>query len=146
MWMVPLMNDLGLLASWQVMQGDAEFFNVTKSFHNALQGRPIAIKPRLLDPIWTVCRRNAQAMQDELQDADYVFIHDPQPVAIARQLCKRRGRWIWRCHIDVSRPYRQVWKFLRDFIREYDASVFSLPAFAQPLPHPQYVIRLASIR
>ena len=139
-WMVPLMNDLGLRASWQVMQGEGEFFNVTKSFHNALQGKPIVIKPRLLETYQDVCRQNAKVMQEELQDADFVFVHDPQPLAIARSLAPRRGKWIWRCHIDVSQPHRPVWKFLRDFIREYDASIFSLPSFAQPLPHPQYMI------
>ncbi|HDO30900.1 MAG TPA: glycosyltransferase, partial [Desulfobacteraceae bacterium] len=52
----------------------------------------------------------------------------------------RRGKWIWRCHIDVSRPFRPVWKYLRRFVREYDASIFSLAGFAQTLPHPQYII------
>ncbi|HET6372833.1 MAG TPA: glycosyltransferase, partial [Candidatus Polarisedimenticolia bacterium] len=53
---------------------------------------------------------------------------------------KRDSTWIWRCHVDVSRPHRPVWKFLRSFVGEYDASIFSLAAFAQPLPHPQYLI------
>jgi trehalose synthase len=140
MWMIPLMNELGLRASWQVLQGDTEFFNITKSFHNALQGKSIAIKPRLLDHFQDVCRQNAQAMREELQNADFVFIHDLQPVAIAPHIDHRRGKWVWRCHIDVSQPHRPAWKFLRDFIRDYDASIFSLPAFAQPLPHPQYII------
>jgi len=138
--MVPLMKDLGLRASWHVMEGDAEFFGVTKSFHNALQGKQVFIKPRLLELYKDVCRQNAQVLREELQEADFVFIHDPQPAAIAPQIGRRRGKWIWRCHIDVSQPYRPVWKLLRDFLRDYDASIFSLPAFAQPLPHPQYII------
>lgn len=55
-------------------------------------------------------------------------------------LPRRQGKWIWRCHIDIHRPYRPVWRYLRNFVCGYDASVFSLPAFAQPLPHPQYII------
>jgi trehalose synthase len=52
----------------------------------------------------------------------------------------RKGKWIWRCHIDASRPFRPVWKYLRNFIKNYDASIYSLPAFAQPMPHPLYII------
>ena len=75
-----------------------------------------------------------------LEDADFVFVHDPQPAALLRFCPDRRGRWIWRCHIDVSRPHRPIWKLIRDLVRPFDASIFSLAAFAQPLPHPQYLI------
>ena len=69
-----------------------------------------------------------------------MFIHDPQPAAMLRSYPSGEGKWIWRCHIDVRRPYRPVWKYLRPFVADYDASIFSLPEFAQPLPHPQYLI------
>jgi trehalose synthase len=139
-WLVPLMRELGLDASWETIEGHADFFAATKGFHNALQGRPIDIPRRLLDGYLEVNRENARRLGARLEDADFVFIHDPQPAALLRFCPARRGRWIWRCHIDVSRPHRPVWKFLRDLVRGYDASVFSLAAFAQPLPHPQYII------
>ncbi len=40
----------------------------------------------------------------------------------------------------MSRPYRPVWRYLRDYVAAYDASIFSLAAFSQPLPHPSYLI------
>lgn len=69
-----------------------------------------------------------------------MFIHDPQPAALLNYTPNRKGKWIWRCHIDVSRPYRPIWKYLRQFVENYDASIWSLAEFAQPLPHPMYLI------
>ena len=83
---------------------------------------------------------NAERLRETLNDADYVFIHDPQPAALLEHFPQRKGKWLWRFHIDASRPYRPVWKYLRQFVAGYDASIFSLPEFAQPLPHPQYII------
>ena len=85
-------------------------------------------------------RRNAEKLKDILGDADYVFIHDPQPAALIHSFPKRKGKWVWRCHIDVSAPNKSVWKFIKEQVSAYDASVFSLPDFAQKLPHPQFLI------
>jgi trehalose synthase len=138
--LVPLMREVGLEARWEVISGDADFFAVTKSFHNALQGNRIEISRRLLDHYLEVNRDAAQRLAGELKEADFVFIHDPQPAALLRFTAERSGKWIWRCHIDVSRPHRPIWKFLRGEVEAYDASIFSLAAFAQPLPNPQYLI------
>jgi trehalose synthase len=138
--LVPLMRELGLDTAWEVIHGDGAFFFVTKSFHNALQGTPAEIPPHLLQHYEAVNHDTAGRLAAALIDADFVFIHDPQPAALLRHLPRRRGKWIWRCHIDVSRPHRPVWKYLREFLRPFDASIFSLPAFAQPLPHPQFLI------
>ena len=138
--LVPLKRELGIDASWEIVEGNPEFFSVTKRFHNGLQGAPVEINSKLLDAYLEVNRRNAERLAPKLKDADFVLIHDPQPAAFIRFFEDRKGKWIWRCHIDVSRPDRAIWKYLRDFVRQYDASVFSLAAFAQPLAHPQYLI------
>lgn len=138
--LVPLMRELGIDASWELIEGDADFYATTKTFHNALQGNRVDVSRRALDSYEATNRDNAARLRPALGGADFVFIHDPQPAALLRHQETRAGKWIWRCHIDVSRPHRPVWKYLRDYVREYDASVFSLAAFAQPLPHPQYLI------
>lgn len=138
--LVPLMRELGLDASWQVIQGDDLFFQCTKGMHNALQGNQIPISETLLNHYTDVNASNADELRADLDDADFVFIHDPQPAPLLNLCPNRKGKWIWRCHIDVSHPYRPVWKFLRDFLSSYDASIFSLAAFAQVLPHPQYIV------
>lgn len=139
-WLVALKQELGIGASWEVIEGTSEFFVTTKSFHNALQGDAVNIPKRDLDAYVEVNRENARRLAPILVDADFVFIHDPQPAALLAFCPHRRGKWIWRCHIDLARPYRRVWMFLRDSVRAYDASIFSLASFARPLPHPQYLI------
>ncbi len=138
--LVPMMGDLGLDVSWEVIKGNPDFFRCTKGFHNAIQGFKVDLPPDMLKTYETVNAENAEALRSVLEDADFVFIHDPQPAALLNFCPNRRGKWIWRCHIDCSRPYRPVWKYLRGWVQGYDASIFSLAEFAQPLPYPQYLI------
>jgi trehalose synthase len=139
-WLIPLKVELGLRATWKVITGDESFFQCTKSFHNGLQGNQAPIAQSLLGSYEAANRRCAEELRSELEDADFVFIHDPQPAALLNYTPNRKGKWIWRCHIDVSRPYRPIWKYLRQFVENYDASIWSLAEFAQPLPHPMYLI------
>jgi len=138
--LVPLSNELGLETSWEVISGGEEFYQCTKSMHNALQGNRVHIPAPLLAAYERTNEANAETLRAKLSEADFVFIHDPQPAGILDLCPERRGKWVWRCHIDASHPYRPVWKYLRGKVDNYDASIFSLPAFAQPLPHPQYII------
>jgi trehalose synthase len=140
MCLIPLKRELGIDASWEVVRGTPEFFGATKGFHNGLQGQPVAHSRKIEEVYEEVNRDNAKRLRPVLEAADFVFIHDPQPAPLLRFCPNRRGKWIWRCHVDVSRPYRAVWKYLRGFVAGYDASIFSLAAFAQPLPHNQYLI------
>jgi trehalose synthase len=138
--LVPLMNELGLNTRWEVIEGDGDFYRCTKGIHNALQGNRVIIPDKLIRAFEQTNAVNAERLRSVLERADVVFVHDPQPAPLLGRCSGRRGRWIWRCHIDVSRPYRQLWRYLRDHVARYDASVFSLAAFAQPLPHAQYLI------
>jgi trehalose synthase len=94
----------------------------------------------LLGHFLEVNQQNAEQLRAVLEEADFVFIHDPQPAALLKYCSNRKGKWIWRCHIDASHPYRGTWRFLERFVREYDASIFSLSQFVQLLPHPAYII------
>lgn len=138
--LIPLKQELGINATWEVIEGNAEFYSCTKRMHNAFQGDPVEIPRQLLENYQAVNRENAATLGPVLRDADLVFIHDPQPAALLRHVPERKGKWIWRCHIDASRPHRPVWKYLKPFVRDYDASVWSLAEFAQTLPHPMYII------
>ena len=137
---IPLKHELGIDTTWETITGDADFFQCTKLMHNTLQGNRIDIPDLLLRHYENINTENATRLKGLLEDADIVFIHDPQPAAMIESIPSRKGKWIWRCHIDVSSPYRPVWKYLRDFVRGYDASVWSLSEFAQRLPHPMYLI------
>jgi len=138
--LIPLKQALGLDARWEIIEGNATFFDCTKGFHNALQGIKHPISPEQFRAYEEVNRQNAQRLEHLLSEADFVFIHDPQPAMLINHIPNRKGKWIWRCHIDASHPYRSVWNYLKNIVSKYDASIFSMPAFAQPLPHPQYLI------
>jgi trehalose synthase len=133
---IPLLHDVGIDAEWHTISGTEEFFNVTKSFHNALQGQEQRLSQQMLREYLEVNRENAGRLSF---DADYVVIHDPQPAALIKNR-PIHGKWIWRCHIDVSRPQWKVWGFLKQFVVNYNAAIFSLPRFAQRLPIPQFLI------
>lgn len=138
--MIPLMEALGLSTHWEVLEGTPLFYECTKAFHNGLQGNEVALSDAMLAAYETVNQENSERLRSVLEDADFVFIHDPQPAPLIGLCPNRHGKWIWRCHIDCSRPFRPVWKYLKKHVAAYDASIFSLPDFAQPLPHPQYLV------
>ncbi|HYM15682.1 MAG TPA: glycosyltransferase [Dehalococcoidia bacterium] len=130
--LVPLMNDLGLVADWQVIRGADEFFNVTKAMHNSMQGMYYDWTPAMRD-IWLNYNRMNADLFDE--SYDYVVIHDPQPAAIPSFIEERTGRrdgkWIWRCHIDLTDAQAQVWDILRPHVERYDGAIFTLPAYVK---------------
>lgn len=137
-WMVPLMCELGIDAHWEVIAGNAEFYRVTKTFHNGLQGLPVSLRPSDFDLHNRINRENAEQLNLE---ADVVVIHDPQPAYLPLFTAPGRvKRWIWRCHIDASHPNRAVWKYLETAVRQYQATIFSMPSFARALDIPMFII------
>ncbi|MBN2202123.1 glycosyltransferase [bacterium] len=133
--MVPLCNELGVDSRWDVITGGERFFGVTKKFHNALHGKPESLTREDFEVFVENGRLNAERTAT---DADIVFIHDPQPVTLIEK--KSGNKWIWRCHVDVSDPLQEVWRFLADYVVRYDAAVFSAPGFSRELPMRQALI------
>ncbi len=133
--MLPLLTELGVDASWDVIKGGEQFFGVTKKMHNALHGRTEAITQRDFDIFRETGAKNLAEIQI---NADIVFVHDPQPIFLIEK--KTDNKWIWRCHVDVSAPDQRVWSFLEEYINRYDAAVFSAPAFSQKLPVRQFLV------
>ena len=123
---IPLLRDLGLAADWQVMDGDEAFFSVTKKIHNCLQGARGRLTPAERDTFLTWSEENARRLEGQF---DIVVIHDPQPAALCHLNRNLATRWIWRCHIDTCEPNRQVWKFLRPCLEDYDAAIFTREEF-----------------
>jgi trehalose synthase len=139
-WMVPHMREVGVDASWEVIQGTPRFFEITKAIHNGLQGKPVELLKKDWKTYQDVNKENASRLRPLLEKADVVILHDPQPAFLLNLCPNRVGKWIWRGHIDISRPFRPVWKALRTIVGKYDASIFSMAEFAQPLQHPQFLV------
>jgi trehalose synthase len=135
--MIPLLKQLGVHATWDVIKGNERFFTITKKFHNALHGVPVLISRDEYEYFVEVNRRNAQEMVDW---GDVIFVHDPQPIALVEMKNTIGRKWAWRCHIDFTHPQNDVINFLTTYIEQYDSAVFSAPAFSRDLSIPQILI------
>src|SRR5436309_616795 len=127
-----LMNSLGLRTEWRVIQGTADFFSITKKMHNALQGGEIdlsSIKKEIFEQV--IYENSARNFIEH----DFVIVHDPQPLALIEHY-EKECPWFWRCHVDLSRPNPEMWTYLRDWIDQYDAAIFSCEEYAQEMKPP----------
>ncbi|MFZ0686047.1 MAG: glycosyltransferase [Terriglobales bacterium] len=134
--LVPLLGELEVPTHWDVITGGNDFFEVTKAFHNALHGAEYELTRAAQEIFLAYNEQNRRRMQFT---EDVIVIHDPQPAALIASRKDSPARWVWRCHIDLSNPNLQVWKFLSPFIEQYDAAIFSSQSFARQLPIPQYL-------
>lgn len=134
--LVPILQELELPIRWDVITGGNDFFEITKALHNALHGAPYQLPPESFETFLAYNEQNLARLQ---LDGEFTVIHDPQPVALIQGRNQHLGHWVWRCHIDLSRPNPAVWQFLEPWVRKYDAAIFSSPDFAQKLPIPQYL-------
>lgn len=119
--LVPLMNNIGIETQWNILNGDADFFTITKNFHNALQGQPVTFSTEEKN---LYIRTNESFSRQMTIDHDLVVIHDPQPLPLIRYYPKTQP-WVWRCHVDLSNPDPALWEFLRGFVLDYDRMVIS---------------------
>src|SRR5213082_337893 len=136
--LIPLMQDAGLETEWRIIRGAEEFYNVTKTIHNALQGNPQGLDEEQRDIFTRYQELNAQEFED---DYDFVVVHDPQPVGLIDYFPQSEARWIWRGHIDFSTPNQDVFDFVLPSIRHYDAAIFHMHEYvprAEGLP-PCYI-------
>ncbi len=126
---VPLLRDLGLTVDWKVIGGSQEFYRATKTLHNALQGASQTLSETEREAYLDCARENAPNVDGGY---DFVIVHDPQPAALRNLHGPGDARWVWRCHIDTSEPNLDAWRFLRPFIADFDAAVFTMPEFVPP--------------
>jgi trehalose synthase len=130
-----LMNSLGLRTEWRVIEGTADFFSITKKMHNALQGAEIDLSEIKKEIFEQVIYENSVR---NFLEHDFVIVHDPQPIPLIEHY-EKKCPWIWRCHLDLSRPNAEMWKYLRRWI-EYDAVIVSCPEYKQEMKPPQRVL------
>jgi len=135
--LVPLLNDVGMIADWRILFGNPDFFTVTKKFHNALQGGKINLT-KMKKRLYTETNENFLVFSHI--DHDCVIIHDPQPLPLIR-FYRKRQPWIWRCHVDLSNPNKELWEYLKGFILRYDMVIVSNEKYKKSdLPVEQRVI------
>lgn len=139
--MVPLMRDLGLSTDWFVLDRDDDFFTITKILHNALQGMGAEWLPEMTEKYFFVNRHNAESF---VNDYDFVIVHDPQPAAMPMFMDRaqqKKGRWVWRCHLDLSSPVHEAWQFMAGLLDYYDGAIFTTEAYVpDDLVVPGFII------
>ena len=128
-----LMNNLGIRTGWRVVHGPPDYFNVTKRFHNALQGADISMTDQKKAIYEQVVHENA--IRNHLNH-DMIFVHDPQPLPLITHY-RKKCPWVWRCHIDLTTPNPDVWNYFVPFIERYDAVILSCSEYRQNLVTPQ---------
>jgi trehalose synthase len=134
--LVPILGELGLAVRWDVVTGGDDFFEITKAFHNALHGGPYTKPPESFAVFLAYTEQNLARLN---MDAEFTVIHDPQPAGLIKARRDHVGHWIWRCHIDLSKPNPIVWGFLEPFVTRFDGAIFSSPEFSRQLPTAQYL-------
>lgn len=135
--LVPLMNDVGVHTGWRILHGNPDFFNITKKFHNALQGNSLNLSERKKQ---LYIQTNEHFARFTHIDHDCVIVHDPQPLALIRSYTKRQP-WVWRCHIDLTEPHKELWDFLKGIMLKYDQIVISSEGYIkQDLPVDQRIM------
>jgi trehalose synthase len=128
--LVPLMRDVGLDAEWQVIEGEDEFFEVTKACHNGLQGMDLAFTDEMKGIWQRYNERNARQLEGSY---DLIVVHDPQPAGLLHYHGSGGGKhWAWRCHIDTSQPNPAYWGFFAPYINEYEAAIFTMKQYVGP--------------
>jgi len=131
-----LMNSLGLRTEWRVIQGQPDFFSITKKMHNALQGGEIDLSKIKKEIFEQVIYENSLR---NFLDHDFIIVHDPQPLPLIEHY-EKKCPWLWRCHLDLSRPDPETWKYLSRWIDNYDMAILSCKEFAQEMKPSQRVM------
>lgn len=130
--LVPLQRSVGVDAHWHTIVADDRLFEITKAFHNALQGEECEISKHVERTYKRFNAYNAHLCEG---DWDIIVIHDPQPAAIPYYLARDHTKFILRIHPDTSHPNKRIWDFFQPFLKEYDAAIFTLKEyFPKSLP------------
>jgi len=134
---IHLMNDIGIETDWNILHGTPDFFEITKLFHNALQGKPANLTENKRH---IYLQTNEEFYMYTHISHDLVIVHDPQPLPLIK-FYKKGQPWVWRCHIDISNPDKNLWEFLKPFILRYDMAILSNEKYKKnDLPVEQKVI------
>jgi len=132
--LVGLKNQLGINTEWRLFRGSPAFFEVTRELHDALQAGELELtadKKAVFEETFRDC-----AVQNDLSH-DAVYMHDHHTIGMVEHY-RKRGPWIWRCHLDLSAPHPDAVAYLRRFAEQFDAAIYILDRYHQDFALPQY--------
>jgi len=135
--LTPLMNSVGLQARWDVLRAECSFFECTKAFHNAFHGEDLDLTEEMRE---TYRQTTADNLDLVAEDADFVVLHDQQPLGLAERKDRQGGKWIWYCHIDPINVDRDLWSFLSRYAGRCDAAIYHMAEYAKDLGNRQFFL------
>jgi trehalose synthase len=126
--LVPLMNDAGVDTDWLVMDAPDEFFDVTKTLHNCLQGDQTDLTDEMRETYRSVTLENADALDEAY---DVIVLHDPQPLGMAPTIAEAfpETTLVWRCHIDLTDAADAALDFVHSYLDPVERAIFTLEAY-----------------
>jgi trehalose synthase len=133
-----MMNATGIETDWHLIQGTPGYFGCTKKLHNTLQGQSWDFSDAEKTIYEQVVFENSTRLH--LDDCDAIIVHDPQPLPLITHFVDREMPWLWQCHVDLSSPYAPVWSYLRQFVEQYSAAIFSLREYGQDIQVDQQFV------
>ena len=129
----------GIDVRWLVIEGDPQFFGITKRLHNRLHGT-VGDGGELgrseADHYRDMLQENAVALLNRIGAGDVVILHDPQTLGLAGPLAERGALVVWRCHVGTERTNaytEESWRFLEPFLAPCRTYVFSHRGFVPPV-------------
>ncbi|MDD5071523.1 MAG: glycosyltransferase [Patescibacteria group bacterium] len=140
--LVLLMNDLGIKAEWRLLKGSEPFFKITKLFHNGAQGARVKVDSKIKKIYEEICEKNS--VFNHFGKSDLVIAHDPQVLPLIK-FCQKIQPWVWRCHMDITEPDKELWKYLKTFINKYDEVIVSDEKYRKSDIKPPQTIIMPSI-
>jgi trehalose synthase len=127
---------LGIHTEWLVIEGDPEFFEITKRIHNGLYGGPGdggELGEAQRAPYERTLTANVAGIARAVRQGDVVLVHDPQPAGLVPVLLEAGALVIWRCHVGLDETNawaERAWSFVRPYVENAHGFVFSRERFA----------------
>ncbi len=121
----------GVAVRWATIDGDDEFFVITKRIHHFLHGSNGdggSLGQRERVAYLATLERQAREVVDLVRPGDVVVLHDPQTLGLVPLLHQVGAAVIWSCHVGVDEPNEltyQAWTFLGPDAKEAERVVFS---------------------
>jgi len=129
--MLSYLAGVGLDPRWALIDGDAEFFRITKRLHNFVHGNPGdggVLDRRERHTYHRTMHANAAALTNLVAPGSLVVLHDPQTAGLVSPLKRHGCTVVWRCHIGaehVNEHTKQAWEFIAPLVSTADQLVFS---------------------
>lgn len=139
----------GVESRWAVIDGNPEFFAITKRIHNFIHGNPGdggSLGGNEHEAYERAIAANVPGLLELIAPGMVVLLHDPQTAGLVRPLQEHGCTVVWRSHIGSDRRNEYVeagWGFIERYVRDADGLVFTRRPFIPDIfaDHPTAILQ-----